>query len=491
MLQKIKSFLFRNTTAKQTVAKNTVWLTISNFGGRAIKAVIIIYAARVLGTAGYGVFSYVITLAGFCTFFVDPGVNYILMRETSKADETRQQELFSTTFVMKLTLIAATVLFIVFGAPHFSTLPGAKVLLPIAALVVAADTLREFFSSLLRARERMEWEAGVFLLTNAGILALGFVFLVMTPTPRALLWGYALGTVLGALAATWAVRNQLKDLLARASRRLVMPIVRAAWPFAITGALGSLLTSADIFIVSWMRGASDVGIYSAAVRIVQVLYVIPMVLQYSTLPLLSRLAHQDDARFRTIFERTISVVFLLSVPLALGGLILGTPIMQFVFGAAYGGGGLSFKILMLTLLFDFPLTIIGAAIFAYDRQKNLIVSAIIAGVLNTGFDLALIPIFGIAGSALATLLAQAATNWYLWRKMNQINRFSVFPRLGRIIAAGLGMALVVAALALLHMHVLVSIAAGGITYLLLLYLLREPLLREMRSIARPAPEVIS
>jgi len=93
MWQKIKSFLFKNGTSSQTVAKNTVWLSISNFGGRIIKAAIIIYGARVLGTAGYGVFSYAVTLAGFFTLFVDPGINSVLIREGAKASPEERQSL--------------------------------------------------------------------------------------------------------------------------------------------------------------------------------------------------------------------------------------------------------------------------------------------------------------------------------------------------------------------------------------------------------------
>lgn len=98
MWQRIKSFLFENKTAKQTVAKNTVWLSISNFGGRLIKAVIIIYAARILGAAGYGVFSYAVTLAGFFGLFVDPGINSVLIREGSKASPEERKSLFQPRF---------------------------------------------------------------------------------------------------------------------------------------------------------------------------------------------------------------------------------------------------------------------------------------------------------------------------------------------------------------------------------------------------------
>ena len=83
--------------------------------------------------------------------------------------------------------------------------------------------------------------------------------------------------------------------------------------------------------------------------------------------------------------------------LSLGGIVLGTQIMSFVFGAPYAAGGLAFKILAATLLFDFPASIIINALFAYEHQKSLIVSSALGGVVNVGLDLALIPFFGIAG----------------------------------------------------------------------------------------------
>ena len=59
-----------------------------------------------LGTAGYGVFSYVITLAGLLTLFMDPGINGILIRDTAKVDEEERRTIFGTMFVMKIVLLA-------------------------------------------------------------------------------------------------------------------------------------------------------------------------------------------------------------------------------------------------------------------------------------------------------------------------------------------------------------------------------------------------
>ena len=490
MLKKVKSFLFENKSARQTVAKNTIWLTISNFGGRAIKAGVLIYAARVLGTAGYGVFLYVITLAGFFTLFIDPGLNNMLMRDVSKGDEQHKQTLLSTMFVMKLVLIFIGILVILFIAPLFSTLPGAKILLPIAALIISLDTLRDFFSAFMRGRERMEWDAFIFLTTNFGILVAGFIFLAIARVPISLMWGYAVGTGIGLCVAVWAVRKNLLRIFSSISTALMRPIIKAAWPFAVTGALGTLLTNADVLIISWILTASDVGIYAAAVRIVQVLYLVPMVFQFSTLPLIGRLAGKDDARFRSIFERTVGMILLASVPLALGGFILGSEIMRFVFGAAYGSGGWAFRILILSVLFDFPLAVVSAAIFSYGRQKSLIVSAAIGGVLNVLFDLILIPIFGIAGSSVATFIAQAATNWYLWGKMKKINYFEIIPRMKKVATAGIVMAAATTLLLVTGTELLVNILVSSMVYFMTLYLLREPLLIEIKRTIIPAAPAV-
>lgn len=485
MFQKIKSFLFENKTAKQTVAKNSFWLAVSNFGGRIIKAGVIIYAARVLGTAGYGVFSYAITLAAFLTLFMDPGINGILMRDASKSDDAVQREFFSTTFVLKIIFLTIGVTVILFVAPFFSTLPGARAILPIVAIILALDTLREFFTSLLRAQERMEWEAGIFLLTNLGILVFGFIFLALRTTPGSFAWAYVAGDVIGISLAIWVIRAYFKNLVSYFSKERIMPILNAAWPFAVTGALGGLLTSTDILIISWMRSASDVGVYSAAIRIIQVLYLVPAVFQTSTLPLFSRLANRDPERFRAALERTIKVIFLAAVPLAVGGAILAAPIMRLVFGAPYAVGDTAFAILSLGLLFDFPAVVISSAVFAHNHQKSLIVTSAIGGVANVAFDLLLIPRFGITGSAVATLGALALSNWYLWRMMKKINYFEIVPSLGKVAIAGVVMGIATLALFAAGVNVIVNVAISAIIYFLALYALREPLVAEIKNVFAP------
>ena len=481
-IQKIKSFFFKNTSTKQTIAKNTVWLTISNFGGRLIKAIIVIFGARMLGATQWGVFSYAVTLAGFFTAFMDPGVNAILMREAPKAEEKQKMMLFSTTLVMKIILIILTAIFILIVAPYFTTIPGAKILLPIVVLIIVFDTMREFFSSFIRTMEKMEWETGIFLLTNLVIVITGFIFLLISPTAKAFAWAYVAGTAVGAITATFVLHRYLKNIFSFFNIKIIKPLIYSAWPFAITGALGILLTNTDILIISWMRSASEVGIYSAAIRIVQVFYIIPVVLQLSTLPLFARLANKDNEKFRAGLEKTIGMIFLVSIPLALGGFILGTPIINLIFGSAYISGSLAFKILMLTLLVDFPATIISTAIFAYNNQKKLIITSLIGGIGNVIFDIIFIPYFGIVGSAIATLIAQISSNWYLWHTMKKINYFNVIPKLKIVAISAIIMSSITLILFLSHINLIVNIIISAFIYIGILILFKEPLFKEIAEV---------
>ncbi len=485
MSQKIKDFLFKNTSSKQTVAKNTFWLSVSNFGGRLIKAIIIIYAARILGTDGYGVFSYAITLAGVLTLFMDPGINSILIRDAAKVDEEERRTIFGTMFVIKIVLLLIGVAVILFVAPLFTTLPGAKILLPIVALVLAFDTMREFFFSLIRAMEKMEWEAAIFLLTNAGIVVFGFIFLYMATNAQSFSWGYVAGDVLGTTAAVIALRTYFKKIFSHFDPARVMPILRAAWPFAISGALGLLFTNTDILIISWMRSAAEVGTYSAAIRIIQTFYLIPNIIQLTTLPFIARLANKDNARFRAALERTLGIVFLASIPLSLGGIVLGTQIMSFIFGAPYAVGGLAFKLLAATLMFDFTAAIIINALFAYGHQKSLITSSILGSVVNVGLDLLLIPSFGIAGSAVSTLIAQAVNNAYLWYAMKKVNPFTIVAKLKKIFLASIIMAACAMIFMALGVNVIVNIVLCTGIYIALLGILKEPFLLEIKNIVSP------
>jgi O-antigen/teichoic acid export membrane protein len=389
---------------------------------------------------------------------------------------------FATTLALKLVLLLAGLLLILIAAPWFTTIEEAKAILPIIAFLLAFDTLREFGAAITRALERMEWEAGLFLATNVAIVLAGFGFLLFSPTAESFTWGYTVGTGIGAALTAVMLRGYIpKNLIASFSKRLVRPILSSAWPLSIASLLGILMINTDILIIGWLRSAEEVGFYSAAYRVVQLLYIIPGILASSAFPTFSRLADNNKEQMRSTLERTLAVVFIMALPLAAGGILLAPQIIEFLFGNEFLPGTAPFQILMLTLLADFPVVVLAHAAFAYNRPKLLTAYAAIGGVLNVTFNFLLIPSFGIAGCAWATLIAQIVSTAYLRRKLKQENPYRVLPRLKNAFAATAIMAGAVFLSTLINLHVVVSVALGALVYGAVLYVLKEPILQEARA----------
>jgi O-antigen/teichoic acid export membrane protein len=173
--------------------------------------------------------------------------------------------------------------------------------------------------------------------------------------------------------------------------------------------------------------------------------------------------------------------------MAVGGAILGRPLMELAFGPAFASGGTAFSILMTTLLVAFPGSIVANAIFAFGHQKTMVVTSAVGGVSNVLFDLLLIPRWGMAGSAVATLLALTISNGYVWYMLRRLVDFDVVPHLGRIMLATGVMGLATYQLAYWHVPVIATIAASAALYFLTLRLLREPLLKNLIAVVSQHP----
>ena len=124
MAHKLKNLFFGEHGQKGTIVKNFLWLGTSQVGGRVIRSAITIYAARALGTSGYGIFSYAIGLTSIFVFIKNMGVDFIMTREVARRPAERNQ-LFATSFWMEIVLLAITAILIFSVAPLLNHIPEA------------------------------------------------------------------------------------------------------------------------------------------------------------------------------------------------------------------------------------------------------------------------------------------------------------------------------------------------------------------------------
>jgi len=71
---------------------------------------------------------------------------------------------------------------------------------------------------------------------------------------------------------------------------------------ALLGLLGIIMINTDILMLSFLKSESEVGLYAAANRPVQIFYVIPEILAAALFPITSRLANKDNNKLRAILE---------------------------------------------------------------------------------------------------------------------------------------------------------------------------------------------
>src|SRR3989344_3260323 len=423
MLNKIKGLILENKNPGQTVAKNTFWLFSGQIFGRLIRVTVVIYAARILGPASWEAFSYAMGLAAFMLIFSDIGVSAIVTKEASR-NPNLGKKYFSTALAIKLVLLVAGMTLLIFAAPYLTKIPEAKPLIPIIAFVLLFDSLRNFGFTISRSQEKMQIEGLNEIATNFFISILGFAALFLYQTSKALTVSYAVAVTLGFLLIALQLKNYFKDIFNYFDKTLLWPLLKTAWPFALASSLGAIMINTDMIIIGWFQNAAEVGFYSAAQRPVQLLYALPALFAVSLFPNLSRMAKENKEGFKIFLKNALKISVAAALPIAIIGILFGDIIINLLFGKEYQNAVLPFQILITTVLIIFPSAIITNASLAADQQKNFIVFSALGAFGNIILDLVLIPNYGIAGCAIATVFTQLIANSFIWWKLEKI----IIPR---------------------------------------------------------------
>lgn len=476
-INKLKTFLFANVTSGQTIAKNTIWLAIGKTGGRLLRTVLVIYAARVLGAADWGVFSYVASLTGIFAVLTDFGVSSLITREYARDNiQEEKHGLVSTAFFLKMIMIIPGLVFLTVWAPHFAITSKMNTLVDFFALTLVFDSIRQLGFSLIKARQQMDIQAGLYALTNAIIVVSGLILLHHFRSVNSLAYAYAVGSVIGCLSTIYFLRRYLPALRQGFKPVLAKKILQTAWPFAVSGLLGSVMVSTDIFILGFLRSPAEVGYYSAADKTIQFLYAPSLILATSSFPVFAKLANFEDLEIARIFKRLLHVILIFLVPVTLGGIVIAPALIKLVFGREFADAALPLQILLLTLSFRYASTLLTNAAFAYNRRATLALYTALSIALNIIFDLALIPRFGLTGSAFATLFATLAGGAYLWFEVKQSNANINLPPAALILLASVLMAAAAVGAQMAGSGLFITVGLSSLIYLGLLWLFKEPLI---------------
>jgi O-antigen/teichoic acid export membrane protein len=110
---------------------------------------------------------------------------------------------------------------------------------------------------------------------------------------------------------------------------------------------------------------------------------------------------------------------MLALPAFAALALMGEPILAFLFGAEYGGSYLPLIVLALGQLLAALAGPVGLLLAMAGFEKDTARVMGLAAFVNVVLNLALIPRFGPAGAAAASVVTLAVSNIILWRQVHR------------------------------------------------------------------------
>jgi O-antigen/teichoic acid export membrane protein len=480
-MDKIKYFLFKNNSVRQTIVKNTFWVATGTTLTKIIRVIVIIYAARLLGAENYGIFTYALSLVTIFTIFSDIGLTNILTRELTKRTEEKKEYL-STALVVKLFFLFVTLILISLCAPLISKFDAAKPLMIILAVTITFDSLRSFFYAITRSENRMEAEAGLGIVTEIFITTFILLTFFKSPSIEALAWAYMIGNGIGLMLTILYLRQYVKNVFYYFKKQLVRPLIRTSWPFAVMGIFGMFMTNIDSVIIAIFNNPHELGLYAAAQRPISLLYILPGFLSIALFPIINKFSgNRDPKNLSILIQKTTLMSLAIALPIVVGGIIVAGPLINITFGYQFIGAVVTFQILLVSLLAVFPGAIFADLILAEDKQRVFIRSSFLGAATNVILDLLLIPTYGIAGSAIATVAAQLVVNSIFFREIKKTVDFKIARDLKKMVLATIIMSILVYILKTLAVPLLLILVTSIAIYLGLLYIMKEQIIQDIKE----------
>lgn len=477
-MEKIKNFLFKNQTTKQTIVKNFFWVSLGVSLSKILKSIVIIYAARILGVEGYGIFTYALSFVAVFNIFSDLGLSNLLTRDLIKRDD--KENYLATALSIKIVLSVATLIFIGFVSPIFTNIEEAKPLMLIVAILITFDGLRSFIFSIYRSMNRMQFEAFFEILTEVIITISCIAVLFKIPSVLNFSLAYMLASGAGFILTLLFTSKYISNIIKNFKRKLLLPIVKSAWPFTVVGVFGVLMTSIDSVIIGFLKPVQDLGLFGAAQRPISIIYLIPGFMYTALLPFFSKFA-EDKEKLSKFTTTSIVISLGLAMPIVVGGAILAKPIINVIYGYNFIESANVFRILLLTMIPIFPGMILSAILLAKDKQKIFIRSTFFGAIANIILDFLLIPKYGIEGSAWATVVTQMIANSILFYEVNRNIELRIWSRFKKIIFSLLVMTTITLVLKAYSVPLVLIFIASAITYFCMLIALKDKTLEEIKT----------
>lgn len=394
------------------IVDNIGWLVVDKILRMGVGLIVGVWVARYLGPEQFGLLSFATAFVGLFGAVATLGLQGIVVRDIVRNPDKKEE-----------TLGSAAVLHCIGGLLAYGLILGtisrlrpddamAKVLVAILGSTIlfkASEVAVYWFESQVLSKYTVWVQNGSFLafavlkivliLQNATLIAFAWVIMA-----EALMVALLMLIMLGLRGPRL---RQLRVTLTRAKGLLT-----DSWPLLLSGIAVMVYMKIDQIMLGQMVGDDAVGIYSAAVRISEVWYFIPMTIVATVFPSLLEAKKNNEAQYYQRLQHLYDLMVWLSVGVALPMTFLSTPIVTLLFGKAFAAAGPVLAIHTWASIFVFLGVASSKWFLAENRQILSFQRTLLGAVVNFVLNFLLIPNFGPIGAAISTVVSYSVAAFF-------------------------------------------------------------------------------
>lgn len=465
--------------------------TIIQIGGKAIGAILALITVslmlRYLGKEGFGQYTTVIAFLSMFSILADLGLYLVVTREISKPNAP-EEKIVSNAFTLKLFAAIIILTLASFIGLFFPYDPIVKIGIIIGAFSFLFILLNQVLIGIFQKYLHME-KVAIGEITGRMVWLLGVIAVIK--------FNLGLWSFLAAIAFSNFLNFLIVFLFARKYVKISLQfdfeiwkrIMKIAAPLAISVVFNLIYFKVDTVLLSVMKPAQDVGIYGAPYKVLESLITFAAIFAGLLLPILAKYAFHQPDKFAKIYKKGFDVLAIFIIPLIVGTLFYARPIMILFGGGEFKESAQVLRILIFACGAIFFAHLFGNSIVACNQQKKMMWIYFVTAMLSVVLNLILIPPFSYFGAATSTLASELLvvflTAFVVYKSTGARPEFKVF---GKSLLAAAVMAGVIYLLP--KWYFLINVALAGITYFVILYLIKgfsKKMVLEIISFRRTPP----
>lgn len=388
--------------------KNASWIIGCRVIQSLLSFVVSLMSARYLGPSNYGILQYATSLVAFVTPIMTLGFTNTLVHEFVSYKEHEGEILGTAIFSCVITAvlcIAGIVGFVFLTNPNDTSLVFVCSLYSLNLIFAAIELTQYWFYAHLQAK----YTAIVSLIAYIGISTFRIFLLA---TGKNIYW-FAASYVLDVMFIAIVLMMIYKRM---EGQKLTFSFLRLKTMFAnsrhyiVSSMMVSLMTQTDRIMLNHMLDSEATGYYSAAVACASITSFVFAAIADSFRPVIFESHMKDQTLFEDNLKKLYSIMIYMSLIQCLGIVVFSDLIVNLTYGEAYYRSADALPIVVWYTTFSYLGVVRNIWILAEHKQKYLGIINFSGAVMNIVLNYFLIPVLGINGAALASLITQFFAN---------------------------------------------------------------------------------